>query len=132
MSMTDTLADMLTRIRNAHKAGHDRVEIPASKLKMGVAKVMKKEGFIKNYKLIQDKRQGILRIYLKYNEDNKPLIRGLKKISKPGRRVYTGCDDIPPVRGGFGLMILSTSKGIVSDNEARAQKIGGEVLCQVW
>lgn len=132
MSMTDPLADMLTRIRNAQHAGHERVEIPASKLKMGVAKVLKKEGFVKNYKLIQDKKQGILRIYLRYTDENKPVIGGLKKVSKPGRRVYSGYDEIPPVRGGFGVVILSTSKGIVSDRDARTQKTGGEVLCQVW
>ena len=132
MSMTDSLADMLTRIRNAQRAGHDRVEIPASKLKMGVAKVMKKEGFIKNYKLIQDKKQGMLRIYLRYNDDSTPIIRGLRKVSRPGRRVYSGYEDIPPLHGGFGVVILSTSKGIITDREARSQKVGGEVLCQVW
>ncbi len=131
MSMTDPLADMLTRIRNAQRARHEKVEIPASKLKMGVAKVLKKEGFIKNYKLTQDKRQGILRVYLRYI-DSEPVIRGLKRISTPGRRVYAGYEDIPPVRGGFGTMILSTSKGIYSDRDARGKKIGGEVLCQVW
>jgi small subunit ribosomal protein S8 len=132
MSMTDSLADMLTRVRNAQRAGHDRAEVPASKLKMGVAKVLKKEGYIKNYKLIQDKKQGMLRIYLKYDDGNEPVIRGLKRISKPGRRVYSGYDNIPPVLGGFGVVVISTSKGIITDREARAQKMGGEVLCQVW
>ena len=132
MAMTDPLADMLTRVRNAHHAGHEKVEIPASKLKMGVAKVLKKEGFIKNYKLIQDKKQGVLRVYLRYTEENKPIIRGLKKVSTPGRRVYAGYEEIPPVRSGFGVTILSTSKGVVSDRDARTQKVGGEVLCQVW
>ena len=132
MAATDQLADMLTRIRNAQRAGHDKVEVPASKLKMGVAKVLKKEGFVKNYKLVQDKKQGVLRIYLKYTDSNEPVIRGLQKISRPGRRVYRGHEDIPPVRGGFGIVILSTSKGILSDRDARGGKIGGEVLCQVW
>jgi len=132
MSMTDSLADMLTRIRNAQRAGHDRVEIPASKLKMGVAKVLKKEGFIKNYKLIQDKKQGVLRIYLRYTDENAPIIRGIKKVSRPGRRVYSGYKDIPPMHAGFGVVILSTSKGIITDREARGQKLGGELLCQVW
>ena len=132
MSMTDSLADMLTRVRNAQRAGHDRVEIPASKLKMGVAKVLKKEGFIKNYKLIQDKKQGVLRIYLRYSDENKPIIRGIKKVSRPGRRVYSGYKDIPPLHSGFGVIILSTSKGIITDRDARGQKLGGELLCQVW
>lgn len=132
MTMTDPVADMLVRVSNAHQAGHDRVEIPASKMKMGIAKVLKKEGFIKNYKLIQDKKQGILRVYLKYTEENEPVIRGLKKISRPGRRVYRGFEEIPSVRGGFGVVILSTSKGILSDKDARSQRIGGEILCQVW
>ena len=132
MTMTDSISDMITRIRNAHQAGHDRVEIPASKMKMGVAKVLKKEGFVKNYKLIQDKKQGILRVYLKYTDENQPVIRGVKKISRPGRRVYRGFEDIPSVSGGFGVVILSTSKGILSDKDARSQRIGGEILCQVW
>ena len=132
MTMTDPLADMLSRVRNAHRAGHDKVEVPSSRLKMGVAKVLKKEGFIKNYKLIQDNKQGILRIYLKYTDEDEPVIVGLKKVSRPGRRVYAGYEDIPPVRGGFGVTVLSTSKGIVSDKDAAVKKIGGEVLCQVW
>lgn len=132
MTMTDPLADMLTRIRNAHQANHEKIEVPSSKLKMGVAKVLKKEGFIKNFKLIQDNKQGILRIYLKYTDAKKPVINGLIRISKPSRRVYTGSEDIPPIRGGFGVTVMSTSKGICSDREARQKNMGGEVLCQVW
>lgn len=132
MTMTDPLADFLTRIRNAQRAGHEKVEVPSSKLKMGVAKVLKREGFIKNYKLIQDNKQGILRVYLKYTDDDEPVIRGLRRISKPGRRVYAGYESIPPVKGGFGVTVLSTSQGIITDKEAVARKVGGEVLCQVW
>lgn len=132
MAMTDPLADMLTRIRNAHHAGHDKVEVPSSRLKMGVAKVLKKEGFIKNYKLIQDNKQGVLRIYLKYSDEDLPVIQGIERVSKPGRRVYAGYDNIPAVKGGFGVSVVSTSKGIISDREAASKKIGGEVLCQVW
>jgi len=132
MAMTDPLADMLTRIRNAYRAGHDKVEVPSSRLKMGVSKVLKKEGFIKNYKLIQDNKQGLLRIYLKYSDEDQPVIKGIKRVSKPGRRVYAGYDNIPLIRGGFGVSVMSTSKGVVSDKEAASKKIGGEVLCQVW
>lgn len=132
MTMTDPLADMLTRIRNAHQANHEKIEVPSSKLKMGVAKVLKKEGFIKNFKLIQDNKQGILRVYLKYTDEKKPVIKGLIRISKPSRRVYTGSEDIPPIRGGFGVTVMSTSKGICSHREAQEKNMGGEVLCQVW
>lgn len=130
--MTDPLSDMLARIRNAQKAGHEKVEVPSSHLKMGVAKVLKKEGFIKNYKLVQDNKQGMLRVYLRYGDDDKPVIGGIVKISRPGRRVYAGYDKIPAVRGGFGIAVLSTSRGIMSDKEATQKKVGGEVLCQVW
>ena len=130
--MTDPLADMLTRIRNAHRARHEKVEVPSSRLRMGVAKVLKKEGFIKNYKLVQDQKQGVLRIYLKYSDEDKPVIQGIRKVSKPGRRVYSGYEKIPVPRGGFGVTVLSTSKGIMSDKEAVLKKIGGEILCHVW
>ena len=132
MSMTDPVADMITRIRNAHRAKHERVEVPASKLKMGIAKVLKREGFIKNYKLTQDKKQGVLRIYLKYSDENQAVIQGVTRVSKPGKRVYKGYDDIPESKGGFGVLILSTSRGIMSDSDARTKKVGGEVLCEVW
>ena len=130
--MTDPLADMFTRIRNAHRAGHEKVEMPSSRLKMGIAKVLKKEGFIKNYKLIQDNKQGVLRVYLKYTDEDEPVINGLSQVSKPGRRVYAGYGEIPPVKGGFGVTVLSTSRGVLSDKEAVSRKAGGEVLCQIW
>ncbi|MBM4274006.1 MAG: 30S ribosomal protein S8 [Deltaproteobacteria bacterium] len=130
--MTDPIADMLTRIRNAGTARFDKVDIPASRMKIGLAKIMKEEGFIKNYKVIKDTRQGILRVYLKYNEQQKPLIHGLRRVSKPGRRVYTGHEELPKVQGGLGVAVISTSKGVVTDRQARKLKVGGEVLCEIW
>lgn len=132
MSLSDPLADMLTRIRNAGAARFDRVDIPASQMKISVASILKEEGYIKNYKVIKDKRQGILRIYLRYNEEHKPLIEGLQRISKPSRRVYASKSDIPYILGGLGVAIISTSKGVMSDRKARQQGVGGEVLCSVW
>jgi len=132
MSMTDPIADMLTRIRNALIARHERVDIPSSKVKVSIARILKEEGFIKNYKVLKDNKQGRLRIFLKYNEDSKPVIAGLKRISRPSRRVYMGKDDIPPVLSGLGIGIISTSRGIVSDREARRLQIGGEMMCSVW
>ncbi len=132
MSMTDPIADMLTRIRNANIAKHERVDIPASNLKIGIAKVLKNEGYIKNSKVIKDRKQGMLRIYLKYGAKNERIIEGIRRISKPGRRIYSGFEEIPKVRGGLGIMILSTSKGIMTDRDARKKKIGGELICSVW
>jgi small subunit ribosomal protein S8 len=134
MSMTDPIADMLTRIRNGITSRHDRVEMPSSKLKIEVAKILKSEGFISNYKVVQedDKPQASLRVYLKYSEDGEPVIHGIERISRPGRRVYRGKEDIPKVLGGLGLAIVSTSKGVLSGAEAARTGIGGEVLCQVW
>lgn len=132
MSMTDPLADMLTRIRNAGKAGFDKVDIPASRMKIALARIFKEEGFIKNYKVIKDNRQGLLRVYLKYDDRQKPLIQGLMRVSKPGRRVYVGHIDLPRVQGGLGVAVVSTNKGVVTDRMARKLKVGGEVLCQVW
>ena len=132
MLTTDPLADMLTRIRNANIAKHSRVDIPASKMKISVAKILKKEGYIKNYKLIKDPRHGILRIYLKYDEANQGVLVGLKRLSKPGRRVYVKKKDIPFVLNGMGIAVLSTSKGILTDQEARKENVGGEVLCSIW
>jgi small subunit ribosomal protein S8 len=134
MSMTDPIADMLTRIRNGITSRHDRVEMPSSKLKIEVAKILKSEGFISNYKVVQEdgKPQASLRVYLKYSEDGEPVIHGIERISRPGRRVYRGKEDIPQVLGGLGLAIVSTSKGVLSGAEAARTGIGGEVLCQVW
>ena len=132
MTMTDPIADMLTRIRNGIMAKLERVDIPSSKLKVNIARILKEEGFIRNYKVYKDNKQGILRVFLKYNEDNAPVIKGLKRVSKPSRRVYVGSDEIPPVLSGLGVGILSTSKGIMSDREARRQGVGGEMMCAVW
>ena len=134
MSMTDPIADMLTRIRNGITSRHDRVEMPNSKLKVEVARILKSEGFISNYKVVQEegKPQATLRIYLKYSEDGEPVIHGIERVSRPGRRVYRGKEDIPKVLGGLGLAIVSTSKGVLSGAEAARTGIGGEVLCQVW
>jgi len=135
MSMTDPIADMLTRIRNGIQSRHDRVEMPSSKLKVEVAKILKSEGFISNFKVqpAEDgKPQASLRIYLKYSEDGEPVIHGIERVSRPGRRVYRGKEDIPQVLGGLGLAIVSTSKGVLSGSDAAKTGVGGEVLCQVW
>ena len=134
MSMTDPIADMLTRIRNGITSRHDRVEMPNSKLKVEVAKILKSEGFISNYKVVQEdgKPQASLRVYLKYSEDGEPVIHGIERVSRPGRRVYRGKEEIPAVLGGLGLAIVSTSKGVLAGHEAARQGVGGEVLCQVW
>ncbi len=129
---TDPIADMLTRIRNASNAEHEKVDIPASRLKTRIAKILKEEGFIKNYRLIADNKQGILRVYLRYGAGDEKMIAGLVRISTPGRRVYVTADRVPSVLGGIGVVILSTSKGVLTDREARQQKLGGEVLCYAW
>ena len=132
MAISDPIADMLTRIRNAAKARFNSVDIPGSTLKTEVAKILKNEGFIRNYKFLKDGKQGILRVYLKYGEDQSNVIYGLKRISKPSRRVYVRCKEIKPVYNGMGIAILSTSKGVMSDKRARQEKVGGEILCHVW
>ncbi|MBW2019437.1 MAG: 30S ribosomal protein S8 [Deltaproteobacteria bacterium] len=132
MSITDPLADMLTRVRNANMAKHRKVDIPASKMKVSVAKILKDEGYIKNYKLIKDRKYGILRVYLKYDDLNQGVITGLKRVSKPGRRLYVKKKEIPRVLNGMGVAVLSTSKGILTDREARKLNIGGELLCNIW
>jgi small subunit ribosomal protein S8 len=132
MSMTDPIADMLTRIRNANTVGHERVEIPASKLKEQVAKILYEEGYIRNYRFIEDGKQGILRVYLKYGEKKEKVITQLKRISKPGRRVYVSKDELPRVIGGLGIAILSTSQGIMTAAQCRKAGVGGEVICHVW
>ena len=132
MVISDPIADMLTRIRNAGKAKFNSVDIPGSKLKMELARVLKDEGFIKNYKFIKDKKQGILRVYLKYDEKETHAIYGLERVSKPSRRIYARSKDVKPVLNGMGIAILSTSTGIMTDKKARAKNVGGEVLCNIW
>lgn len=132
MVMTDPIADFLTRIRNANMVYRSTVEIPASKMKVALASVLKDEGFIKDYEVIEDNKQGIIRIYLKYGANKERVISGLRRISKPGRRVYARKDQVPRVLGGFGIAILSTSKGIMTDKQARKLGLGGEVICYVW
>lgn len=132
MSMTDPIADMLTRIRNANTVNHDTVEIPASKIKLAMADVLKQEGFIREYELKKGNKQGTIRIYLKYGQGREKVITGLKRISKPGLRVYAQNDDLPKVLGGLGIAIISTSQGIMTDKAARKAGLGGEVLCYVW
>ena len=130
--MSDKIWDMLVRIRNAIKAKHEKVNIPASKLKNEIAVILKEEGFIKNFKLIKDRKQGILRIYLKYENETESVIQGLKRISKPGCRIYATQENVPMVLNGMGVAILSTNKGVLTDKVCREQKVGGEVLCHVW
>lgn len=130
--LTDPIADMLTRIRNASGAEHEKVDVPASKLKLRVAGILKEEGFIRNFRMIEDRKQGVLRIYLKYGSGNEKMISGMVRVSTPGRRVYVTADKIPSVLGGMGLTILSTSKGVMTDREGRKLRIGGEVLAYVW
>jgi small subunit ribosomal protein S8 len=130
--MTDPIADMLTRIRNANMVRHAVVEIPASNLKRSIAAILKEEGFIKDFEYTRDQKQGIIRIYLKYGPDSQRIITGLKRISKPGLRVYAQKDELPKVLGGLGVAIISTSRGVMSDREARKAGCGGEVLCYIW
>jgi small subunit ribosomal protein S8 len=132
MVMTDPIADFLTRIRNANMVMHEKVEIPASKTKKALAEILKKEGFVKDYEYIEDGKQGVIRIYLKYGSNKEKVITGIKRISKPGLRVYCKKDEIPRVLGGLGIAIISTSQGIVTDKEARKNGLGGEVICYVW
>jgi len=130
--VTDPIADFLTRIRNASKAGHPWVEIPASKLKARISLVLKEKGYIKDFILIKDGKQGMLRLYLKYQEDGRPVIYTLERVSKPGRRMYVKNTDIPRVNNGLGIGILSTSHGVVTDKDARKMQVGGEYLCKIW
>jgi len=132
MTMTDPIADMLTRIRNANTVHHDSVEVPVSKIKLAMAEVLKQEGFIREYDLKKGHKPGIIRVYLKYGPSREKVISGLKRISKPGLRVYAQKDDLPRVLGGLGIAIISTSQGIMTDKAARKAGLGGEVLCYVW
>jgi small subunit ribosomal protein S8 len=132
MVMTDPIADMLTRIRNANTVRHDKLELPASNMKKEIAEILKREGFVRDVEYVEDSKQGMIRIFLKYGSNNERVISGLKRISKPGLRVYAKSSDLPRVLGGLGIAIVSTSKGIMTDKEARQTQMGGEVLAYVW
>lgn len=132
MSISDPVADMLTRIRNANQKMKGKVDIPASKLKERIVKILKEEGYIANYKFISDRKQGILRVYLKYAPNQERAIKGLKQISRPGRRFYCQADELPRVDGGLGTAIISTSQGVMTDKRCREVNLGGEVICFVW
>lgn len=132
MNITDPIADLLTRIRNASSAKHPNVDIPASNMKKAIAKILVEEGYVRNMQVIEDNKQGVIRITLKYSENGTPVISGLRRVSKPGLRNYTNCEDMPRVMRGLGIAIISTSKGVMTDKAARAQNVGGEVLAFVW
>ena len=132
MTMTDPIADMLTRIRNANTVGHETVEIPASKMKKAIAEILKEEGYIADYEVIEDDKQGMIKVTMKYGAKKERVINGIKKISKPGLKVYAKADEVPRVLGGLGIAIISTSHGVVSDKVARKLGVGGEVICYVW
>ena len=132
MTMTDPIADMLTRIRNANTVKHETVDVPASNMKKELARILLEEGFIRGYDVIEDGKQGIIRIQLKYGQAGEKVITGLKRISKPGMRVYAAKEELPKVLNGLGISIISTSKGILTDKQARKENVGGEVICYVW
>jgi small subunit ribosomal protein S8 len=132
MAVSDPIADLLTRIRNANTVNHDRIEVPGSKMKKAIVEILKNEGFIRDYEWIDNGHQGVIRIYLKYGPNKAKVISGLRRISKPGLRVYAKKDQVPRVLGGLGIAILSTSKGIMTDKQARKEGLGGEVLCYIW
>ena len=132
MTMTDPIADMLTRIRNANTVGHKTVDVPASNMKKAIAGILKEEGYITDFDVIEDDKQGMIKVTMKYGANKERVISGIKKISKPGLKVYAKANDVPKVLGGLGIAIISTSKGIVSDKEARKLGVGGEVICYVW
>ena len=132
MTMTDPIADMLTRIRNANTVGHETVEIPASNIKKSIAEILLEEGYINGFEVIEDNKQGIIKVQMKYGAGKERVITGIKRISKPGLKVYAKANEVPRVLGGLGIAIISTSKGVVSDKQARALGIGGEVVCYVW
>jgi small subunit ribosomal protein S8 len=132
MAVTDSIADMLTVIRNGSSAKKDVVEVKGSKLSEEILSIFKRESFITNYKLIKDNKQGILRVYLKYSKDGSPAILGIKRVSKPGLRIYKKSEELPKVYGGLGLALVSTSQGLMTDNQARDKKVGGEILCYIW
>ena len=132
MQITDPIADLLTRIRNANSSKHDSVDVPASNMKKAIVEILNDEGYIKSYQIIEDGKQGVIRITLKYGPKNERVISGLKRVSKPGLRIYSNAEDMPKVMKGLGIAIISTSKGVMTDREARKQHIGGEVLAYIW
>ncbi len=132
MQISDVIADMLTRIRNANDAKHESVDIPASNLKKSIAEILLAEGYIKNFQIVEDGKQGIIRVALKYAAGKQKVIHGLKRVSKPGLRIYTNCEDMPKVMNGLGIAIVSTSKGVMTDKKARSLNVGGEILAFVW
>ncbi|EFI66325.1 30S ribosomal protein S8 [Lysinibacillus sp. HST-98] len=132
MTMTDPIADMLTRIRNANMVRHEKLEVPASNVKKEIAEILKREGFVRDVEYVEDNKQGIIRIFLKYGKDNERVITGLKRISKPGLRVYAKTNEVPKVLNGLGIALVSTSQGLLTDKEARAKQVGGEILAYVW
>lgn len=132
MQITDSIADMLTRIRNANSAKHDTVQIPASNIKKAIAQILVDEGYVKSFKVIEDGKQGVIEIALKYGPNKSQVITGLRRVSKPGLRIYSNCEDMPRVQNGLGIVILSTSKGIMTDKDARKANVGGEVLAFIW
>ena len=132
MTMTDPIADMLTRVRNANMVRHEKLELPASNIKKEIAEILKREGFVRDVEYVEDDKQGIIRIFLKYGQNNERVITGLKRISKPGLRVYAKADEIPRVLNGLGIALVSTSEGVVTDKVARQRGIGGEVLAYIW
>ena len=132
MQISDVIADMLTRIRNANDAKHESVDIPASNLKKSIAEILLEEGYIKNFQIVEDGKQGIIRVTLKYTAGKQKVIRGLKRVSKPGLRIYSNCEDMPKVMNGLGIAIVSTSKGVMTDKKARKANVGGEILAFVW
>ncbi|MBP5292977.1 MAG: 30S ribosomal protein S8 [Clostridia bacterium] len=132
MQMSDVIADMLTRIRNASSAKHATVDVPASNMKKAIADILVEEGYIKGYEVVDETKQGVIRITLKYTANKQRVIRGIKRVSRPGLRIYAGCEDMPKVMNGMGIAIVSTSKGIMTDKKARRENVGGEVLAFVW
>ena len=132
MQISDTIADMLTRIRNASSAKHESVDVPASNMKKSIAQILVDEGYVKSFQVIDDGKQGVIRLTLKYNAGKAPAITGLKRVSKPGLRIYANCEDLPTVMKGLGIAIVSTSKGVMTDKAARSANVGGEVLAFVW
>lgn len=132
MTMSDPIADMLTRVRNANMVRHDKLELPASNIKKEIAEILKKEGFVKSVEYIEDDKQGVIRMFLKYGQNNERVITGLKRISKPGLRVYAKADELPKVLNGLGIALVSTSEGVLTDKDARQRGIGGEVLAYIW
>jgi small subunit ribosomal protein S8 len=132
VTISDPISDLLTRVRNALGARHEKIDVPSSRLKVEIARILKEAGYIKNYKVLDDKGAGLLRLYLKYDDSGNPVIHGVSRVSKPGRRLYRGKTELPEVLGGLGISIISTSQGLLTDHDARKRGVGGEVVCSVW